>query len=351
MWKTIKINIAIFAVLLLFIEFSGQAIARWRIGRFLFVNHDLDARHHLFNAHPYLSVTIDKNIHQQFELDKEYHYVKTTSLGTRETGADLNDTSKTRVVCIGGSTTFCTGVSDEESWPAVLQRKLGKNYAVINYGVPAYKSQEAIFQLALYVADLDPDIVIFFMGGNDLYNYHMGNNYPDYFYHGEVLMPMALLGTPKFESGFAKFKRQSGFFYVVQNIGKRIYKPQLPKRHSEPDTLIDHMYKRNIRSMLALTSSMNAKEYFIGQVLNPYKRKEETSWSIRVQKDRILPLMERLNGIALKVCEADTTCTYLDFEHTLPLKPEHYWDDMHFTKEGNEMFAEALKQRILNDGF
>jgi lysophospholipase L1-like esterase len=347
MSKTIRINIAIFLGLLLFIELSGQIISRWKNGNWLFANHDLKARHNLFSPHPYLSVTLNKNIHQRFDHDKEYHIINTTSLGTRETGADLGDTSKTRIVCIGGSTTFCTGVDDEASWPWLLQQKLGKDFSVINYGVPAYKSQEAVLQLALYVADLNPDIIVFYMGYNDFYNYYIENNYPDYFYHGEYLMPMALMGSLKYESSFDKFRHQSGFFYLIGNLAEKIYTPPLPIRHTEPDSLIDRMYQRNIKSMLALTRSMNAKTYFIGQVLNPFERKPETSWSIRVQKDRILPLMSRLNNLAEKVCEIDSNCTYLDFEHSLNFGKQHFWDDMHFNKEGNELFAESVKQEIL----
>jgi hypothetical protein len=40
-----------------------------------------------------------------------------------------------RVVCIGESTTYCTGIKDAQTWPERLSEKLGAE--VINAGVPA----------------------------------------------------------------------------------------------------------------------------------------------------------------------------------------------------------------------
>src|SRR5688572_22571807 len=172
MLKLIRINFLVFLGILVFLEIAGQVISLIKNKQLLFDDPEVRARHEMFRAHPYLSVTLNKNFNHTFKTGSEYHSVKTTELGTRWTGADLKDTSKIRIVCIGGSTTFCTGVKDEDSWPAVLQRKLGDKYAVINFGVPAYKSVEAIIQLALFVPEVKPDIVVMYMGWNDLFNYH-----------------------------------------------------------------------------------------------------------------------------------------------------------------------------------
>jgi len=237
-------------------------------------------------------------------------------------------------------------VRDEDTWPAILQRKLGDGYAVINFGVPAYKSVEAIIQLALYVPEVKPDIVLMYMGGNDLFNYHRTEIYPDYYHSGEVLMPLSLLGTKKHESAFDKFTRQSGLFYLVHNVEELVYPVKMPERHSVPDSIVDKMYVRNLNSMLALTSNMNSKKILIGQVLNPYHKREEKPWSIRIKSDLIIPMMSRMNDMARNACNNDSSCNYLNFVNTIAFKPEHFWDDMHFTVEGNTMFAEEIKKSI-----
>lgn len=78
-----------------------------------------------------------------------------------------------RVLCSGGSTTFCFNLTIEGSWPAVLQRKLrtvpGRerdevlNAGQINFAV----SHEAILAKRL-VPRLRPDVVIIYTGINEL---------------------------------------------------------------------------------------------------------------------------------------------------------------------------------------
>ena len=62
------------------------------------------------------------------------------------------------------------------------------------------------------------------------------------------------------------------------------------------------MFVRNLRSMLALSSLLEAKEIRIGQVLNPFSKRVEKPWTIRIKIDKILPLMDRINNLAKEVC-------------------------------------------------
>ena len=56
--------------------------------------------------------------------------------------------------------------------------------------------------------------------------------------------------------------------------------------------------------------------------------------------------MDKLNEKGRVVCEIQNDCIYLDFKNTIDWKPEHFWDEMHFTKEGNELFSEKLAEAI-----
>lgn len=344
--KTIKINFFVLIGLLLLIELTGQIIFVIKNKNFLFSVHDNKSRERLFSLHPNLSVALNKNAKEIVYKNGEYLSITTTELGTRWTGADLKDSSKIRIACIGGSTTFCTGVSDEFSWPAMLQKKLGVGYAVVNYGVPAYTTVESIIQLALFVPEIKPDIVIFFEGGNDMYNYYMENSYPDYFWHGEVAMPMALMKRKKYESCFEKFKKQSGFFYITDNINEKFTKEKLPERFTVPDPKIDSLYVRNVRTQIAITSSWNKPAIFIGQILNPFIERKEYPWSIRIQSKYILPIMTHVNELTKNASNASIYCSYLDFKNSIKWNPEHFWDDMHFTIKGNEIFSDMLSAEI-----
>ena len=52
---------------------------------------------------------------------KDGKKIETTTINTRWTGAPKNSEDQIRIAVLGGSSTFCTGVTDADSWPAQLQ--------------------------------------------------------------------------------------------------------------------------------------------------------------------------------------------------------------------------------------
>ncbi len=78
-----------------------------------------------------------------------------------------------RIVALGGSTTYSTGTSPQESYPALLQRELRESYGyanveVVNAGFLGYTSWEALATFAFRALELEPDMVIYYEGVNDL---------------------------------------------------------------------------------------------------------------------------------------------------------------------------------------
>lgn len=73
------------------------------------------------------------------------------------------------IVAVGDSLTAGFGVAAEESWPALLERKLrnaGYEYRVVNAGINGEKSGEVLARIHRIVS-LHPDIVILQTGAND----------------------------------------------------------------------------------------------------------------------------------------------------------------------------------------
>ncbi len=81
----------------------------------------------------------------------------------------------TRIIAVGGSTTFDTFVSrDEAAWPARLQmwlRQLApqRPVEVINAGVPGYRVIDDLIRLEIELYQYQPDIIILYQGHNDLF--------------------------------------------------------------------------------------------------------------------------------------------------------------------------------------
>jgi len=101
--------------------------------------------------------------------------VKINSLGFRGEEITLAKPSGTvRIACIGASTTYCTGVINNESaWPYLLQELLRKKYPgvsweVINAGLPARRMGPIIKNLKVRVLPLEPDLVIFYEAHNQM---------------------------------------------------------------------------------------------------------------------------------------------------------------------------------------
>ncbi|MEM8963579.1 MAG: hypothetical protein AAGD38_19005 [Acidobacteriota bacterium] len=98
-------------------------------------------------------------------------FVNVSEHGYRETGHTLAwppATDKTNVFLFGGSTMFGYGVADNETLAAALQRQLGDDVAVYNFGQGAfYSTSERILFAELLLAGHAPDLALFFDGLNE----------------------------------------------------------------------------------------------------------------------------------------------------------------------------------------
>jgi lysophospholipase L1-like esterase len=99
---------------------------------------------------------------------------RTNELGFRD-GPILQKTPNVfRILCVGDSVTFGTGVTNEDTFPNVLETTLqqyaqpGVTIDVINMGVSAYNARNIRGQLEEYLPVLKPDAVVYVFVENDL---------------------------------------------------------------------------------------------------------------------------------------------------------------------------------------
>ena len=116
----------------------------------------------------------------QYEPNQSLYTININSLGFR--GSDFNETKDHdtyRLFMVGGSTTFGTGsTSDETTIPALLEKKfLENNYnvEVINAGVGAADSIEDTYRIHHLYKKYEPDHFIIYSGWNDSFQ-HLNSN-------------------------------------------------------------------------------------------------------------------------------------------------------------------------------
>ena len=78
-----------------------------------------------------------------------------------------------RIIAVGGSTTFGSGVEDNFSWPALLGESLNelepsKKIEVINAGVSAATSLQNMNHINQKLINFNPDLIILYEGANDV---------------------------------------------------------------------------------------------------------------------------------------------------------------------------------------
>ncbi len=78
-----------------------------------------------------------------------------------------------RIIAVGGSTTFSLGVTEENAWPRILEKKLqnlsiGKNIEVINAGIPGITSFHESKFIKEKLIHYKPDLIIVYDGMNDV---------------------------------------------------------------------------------------------------------------------------------------------------------------------------------------
>ena len=351
--QTIAINLAMFCTLLVLIEFTGQLLFYFKSGYFISEGSEAILKNHqkLFEIHPYLAARLKNNITLHFKNKT----ITTTGEHTRWTGAPKNEDNLTRIVTIGGSTTFGSGVTDVDSWPAILQKILGDKYSVTNYGGPGYSTAEAIVQTSLVVPEKKPHFIIHFHGWNDLKNYHKKELGADYYGHG--YSQYSHLGIPlyKEKTPFEKLREVSSIAWLADNINSKLANNPTAKEektYTSNDPFVDKIYQRNLESLLLLSKRTGAKVIFIPQVLNytAYKENEAPDkWTKNIENQSMPILIDKFNLIMAGICsEKEADCKFLNNVLSLDWENSDFIDYGHFSRKGGQKFASILSKEIKN---
>jgi len=187
---------------------------------------------------PGASITTDvteRGIHNHIDID---------SLGLREREiAVARPPGRRRILIVGDSIAFGTGVDVGERFSDLLGHRLGDDVEVINAGVPGWGNDQELLFYEERLRRLKPDVVVLsFTAGNDIVNNALGGalleggTKPRFQLAGNalVMIPPAPLPPPSLTSRIKSVAHRSRFLvFAKRRLMRRSYQRQVHEETSQ----------------------------------------------------------------------------------------------------------------------
>ena len=278
------------------------------------------------------------------------------SLGFRgpETTVDKPD-GVYRILCVGGSTTYGTGCSDDSTtYPARLQEILQENhperrFEVINAGVSGYGTAENLINIQLRLLELDPDAIIVYHAANDARPIQAKGFEPDYTHlrtawresEPNALDTWLLKNVRTYAwvtRGRNPDKQASALFtYIAVEDYESLH---IPSSERVPEEGVD-AFIRNLRNIVAVCRA-NGVEPVLSTFASCEEKQKPTDEhflrTVERQNERIIELATELDAHLLLMAEG------------LDDRPNLYDDWMHFNDKGSSIQAQGVYQEAKRVG-
>ncbi|WP_046743943.1 SGNH/GDSL hydrolase family protein [Kordia zhangzhouensis] len=311
---------------------------------------------------------IDSNEITGIHQNSEVHF---DELGARSISNFENATHK--VVVFGGSTTACFALTQEKTWTALLEKKLGSPFWIGNFGRPGNSSNHHILQME-YMLDkpelTDTKTVVIMQGVNDFVAYLIS---PERYINSskEQLKKFAFQHLPDDHLPFYKqltlYKLASRaksnliFYFNHKNhltetaIDIRALKKNATIIEKLPDLSegLAH-YEQNCKQLIKLANEKNVKLVFITQATMWRPDLEEEYEKLMVTSGfqnneafysttAFYQGMKLFNERLKLVCKQENI-DFIDLQ--LPKTTESFYDDFHFNESGAKLAAEQISKEL-----
>jgi lysophospholipase L1-like esterase len=302
------------------------------------------------------------------------------SMGARAREWSDDRSSEYRVLAMGGSTTECLMNDQERAWPAVLERELGtregRSVWVGNIGRSGLSSRHHLLQAERLLATYDPDMVVLLVGVNDLAGRLRGGARDD-----DADLAMAFQVTPGETSGvrwkndpwFKRTRVWGALRALKYNWLNRALEQdregkateswrEMRRRGRRTSELPDlesalEEYRGNLTRIVELVRRRGAEPILMTQPTlwrtDLTEAEERLLWmggvgdfrtepgAVYYTADALAQGMDLYNRALLQVCrELSARC--FDAASILPKTTAMFFDDCHFTDEGNLFLGRAV---------
>jgi lysophospholipase L1-like esterase len=259
------------------------------------------------------------------------------NLGFR--GGDIRKGEKTnkRIIVVGGSTAFGTGLQhDDETFAHHLEQLL--NAEVINAAIVGHASGQELVYLVTELVDLQPDLVFTLDGWNDYDLQPLASQFGGSNGFGQI---EAQLKTLQSVTDGSWLTRVSNLYWILfPNITKQLESLWgTVFRKEEPTSAADlgqasAVYAANITKMQRLSAAFHYKFLCI---LQPDRDRDPR---YRTFRDTAKLQLQQAGVVALDLNELDEP----------GIKAEWFMDSVHLDAAGNQAIAQIIADKIVADG-
>ena len=213
------------------------------------------------------SIKHSSHFEPYFHWKRDEHkgnYINISKDGIRETFSLPSSEDTKKIFMFGGSTMWGTGVKDIHTIPSQLQKLVGGDYKVYNYGETAYVSTQELNFLLLQLSKGNiPDKVVFYDGVNDGYAGAYSPAIP------RNLTKLSHKSQNTNHNQLVKLYNKSNYRklinYLFQTRGLNNWEKVIsPNIETNTVSVLD-LYEAHIRQVKALGKEYNFESYFFWQ--------------------------------------------------------------------------------------
>jgi lysophospholipase L1-like esterase len=278
-----------------------------------------------------------------------------------------------RIVCMGGSTTYSTGVEDNKmSYPALLEKELNDrgytNAEVINAGVGAWSSYESLINLEFRILDLEPDVIIIYHAINDLFARMV---WPPEAYKGDNsgrLPPptMAMPSIFEYSNLLRYFMIRFGLVKPHSSLDRHFAKPLKTSVVSEfrkqeiaktyPEGIFKEVsarqifatnkpvyFRRNLEHIIVIANYRNIKTVLATFAFSPQFTDEPI-----VSSEECIDGFSEMNQV-IKDIATETGVGLFDFASVFPTDKSYYTDGRHVNEKGAKLKAKLFADYLIEN--
>ena len=262
-----------------------------------------------------------------------------------------------RVLAIGGSTTFDVCVtSDAATWTSRLEEALarrfpGRRIEVVNGGHPGYTTLEMLEKLErIDIDSVEPDVVIAFVGLNDLQPSAAPGFQPDYSV-GHAEIQRRFLGFESRPPGL--LERSLVLYKLRRKLGRAGDEVPMTPRRDAPLPEAEAVYRERLVEMASATAAHGARIAFLTQRLRfgpdapiaPVDSISAFRWLPYLTVDGMIRGMARYNEITRSVGDS-LGVPVADVEKGLDVQDSDFADYCHWTDEGAKKMGEFVARAL-----